>query len=107
MSAWDVFWLLFVFVPLTIIWVMVLLDLMRRPDLVGWQKAAWVAGVIFFPWIGVLAYLITRPSDAALGARMGAYGSGASQAAPTATSPAPARRGPPTPVSTVAPATSS
>ena len=33
-------------------------DLFRRSDISGWGKAAWVIGVILFPYLGVLAYLI-------------------------------------------------
>jgi len=42
------FWLLFT----------VLADLFRRHDESGWIKALWVLFVIFFPLIGILAYLI-------------------------------------------------
>jgi hypothetical protein len=64
MNVWDVFWFLFLFLPLAIMWGLVLVDLMGRRDLVGWQKALWVAVIIFFPWIGILAYLIVRPRSA-------------------------------------------
>ncbi len=63
MTAWDWFWLLFIFIPLTIIWFLVLADAVKRPDLVGWQKGLWVALIIFFPWLGALAYLVTRPAN--------------------------------------------
>lgn len=33
-------------------------DLFRRSDISGWGKAAWVIGVLLFPYLGVLAYLI-------------------------------------------------
>lgn len=33
-------------------------DLFRRSDISGWGKALWVIGVILFPYVGVLAYLI-------------------------------------------------
>ena len=33
-------------------------DLFRRNDISGWGKALWVIGVILFPYVGVLAYLI-------------------------------------------------
>ncbi|HEX9414914.1 MAG TPA: PLDc N-terminal domain-containing protein [Ktedonobacterales bacterium] len=62
MNVWDVFWFLFLFVPLAILWVIVLFDMMGRRDLVGWQKAIWAMVIVFFPWIGVFAYLIARPS---------------------------------------------
>lgn len=63
MTAWDWFWLFFIFIPLTIIWFLVLADAVKRPDLVGWQKGLWVALIIFFPWLGALAYLVTRPAN--------------------------------------------
>ena len=63
MTAWDWFWLFFIFIPLTIIWFLVLADAVKRPDLVGWQKGVWVALIIFFPWLGALGYLITRPAN--------------------------------------------
>jgi hypothetical protein len=64
MTVWDVFWFLFVFIPLTILWIITLVDIIRRADVVGWQKALWVMVIIFFPWIGVFAYLIARPREA-------------------------------------------
>jgi len=64
MNVWDVFWFLFVFIPLTILWFIALLDMFGRRDLVGWQKAIWAMVIIFFPWIGVFAYLIVRPREA-------------------------------------------
>jgi hypothetical protein len=44
------FWLLIV----------VFSDLFRRHDVSGWVKAIWVIGLIVFPYLGVLAYLITQ-----------------------------------------------
>jgi len=35
-------------------------DLFRRGDISGWGKALWVIGVILFPYIGVLAYMISQ-----------------------------------------------
>ncbi len=65
MTAWDVFWFFFLFVPLTLLWIAMLIDVLGRRDLVGWQKALWVMGIIFFPWIGIFAYLVLRPREAA------------------------------------------
>ena len=33
-------------------------DLFRREDISGWSKALWVIGVILFPYVGVLAYMV-------------------------------------------------
>ena len=35
-------------------------DLFRRTDISGWGKALWVIAMIFAPYIGVFAYLITQ-----------------------------------------------
>src|SRR5262245_33840083 len=35
-------------------------DLFRRHDISGWIKAAWVIGLIVFPYLGIFAYLITQ-----------------------------------------------
>lgn len=33
-------------------------DLFQRHDISGWGKALWVIGVILFPYLGVLVYMI-------------------------------------------------
>ena len=38
----------------------VYMDLFRRHDFSGWAKAIWVIGLVVFPYLGVLAYLITQ-----------------------------------------------
>jgi hypothetical protein len=40
--------------------IMVFADLFRSHDLSGWAKALWVIGIILFPYLGVLVYLIAR-----------------------------------------------
>jgi hypothetical protein len=35
-------------------------DLFRREDILGWGKAIWVIGVILFPYLGVLVYMISQ-----------------------------------------------
>jgi hypothetical protein len=49
-----------VFVFVVLIWLLyiVLSDLFRRHDISGWGKALWVIGLVLFPYIGVLAYMI-------------------------------------------------
>jgi hypothetical protein len=59
----QVFWSLLMFF-LFVIWIWLLIvvfsDLFRSRDLSGWAKAAWVIGIIVFPYLGVLLYLIVR-----------------------------------------------
>ena len=58
MTFWDVFWLLAVFIPLTILWITCVLDIIfRRHDLSGLGRAAWVLLIIVLPALGSLAYL--------------------------------------------------
>jgi hypothetical protein len=49
---------------LFVIWIWLLIavfaDIFRSHDLSGWGKGLWVAGIIIFPWLGVLVYLIAR-----------------------------------------------
>jgi hypothetical protein len=49
-----------VFVFVVLIWLLyiVLSDLFRRHDISGWGKALWVIGLVLFPYIGVLAYMV-------------------------------------------------
>ena len=55
----DVF-AIFTFVVLVWLLILVFSDLFRRHDVSGWVKAIWVIGLIVFPYLGVLAYLITQ-----------------------------------------------
>ena len=44
------------------IWLLIMIfsDLFRSHDLSGWVKALWVIGIIIFPFLGILLYLIVR-----------------------------------------------
>jgi ABC-type multidrug transport system fused ATPase/permease subunit len=59
----DVLWSMVIFFALfTWIWIAitVITDVLRRDDIGGWVKAAWVVFVIVLPWLGVLIYLIAQ-----------------------------------------------
>jgi hypothetical protein len=49
-----------VFMFVVLIWLLIIVsgDLFRRHDISGWGKALWVIGLVLFPYIGVLAYMI-------------------------------------------------
>jgi hypothetical protein len=49
----------FILLPLLVIWVMCLVDIVRR-DLPFQAKAAWSCIVLLLPFVGALAYLLTR-----------------------------------------------
>ena len=58
----EVLILLFIFVPLVLLWTFALVDLFGRPDLSGWSKAIWLLVIIIIPILGALIYVGTRPS---------------------------------------------
>jgi Phospholipase_D-nuclease N-terminal len=62
----NAFWTMLIFFAFVLfIWlvIMMLIDNFRRTDHSGWAKAGWTVLVIFLPLIGVLVYLIARPSS--------------------------------------------
>ncbi len=62
----NLVWTMFVFFAF-VIWValviMVMIDNFKRSDHSGLAKAGWTVFVIFLPLIGVLVYMIARPSE--------------------------------------------
>ena len=66
MTFWNLFFLILIFVPLTILWVFTLIDLARRDDVSGLAKALWAIAVVFLPLIGMVVYFISRPDDTAM-----------------------------------------
>jgi hypothetical protein len=62
-SFWDFLWLLFwcyVFIAYLILLFHIFTDIFRDHDLGGFAKALWVIGLIFFPFLMALIYLIAR-----------------------------------------------
>ncbi len=50
-------------VVLLLIWALVLVDVVRRPDLRTSSKVLWALLVLVVPFIGALIYLIARPAQ--------------------------------------------
>jgi hypothetical protein len=67
-TFWDVIWatfiVMFVFVPLILLWTFALVDLFVRHDIGGWQKVLWLLLIIFIPILGPIIYLLVRPEEA-------------------------------------------
>ena len=62
----NIMWSMFIFFAWVIfiyLLILVLADNFRRSDHSGWAKAGWTLFVIFVPLIGVLVYMIARPSE--------------------------------------------
>ncbi|HEY3023777.1 MAG TPA: PLDc N-terminal domain-containing protein [Actinomycetota bacterium] len=51
------FWSMFLWMLIT-----VFADIFRRRDLSGFGKAAWIFLIVILPFIGILIYMIARPS---------------------------------------------
>jgi Phospholipase_D-nuclease N-terminal len=47
-----------------VLWVRAVVDVFRRGDLTGAAKAAWTIIMLIVPFIGLLVYMLLRPSDA-------------------------------------------
>jgi Phospholipase_D-nuclease N-terminal len=61
----DIFWTMAIFfIWVAWIWVLILAltDNFRRRDHSGGAKALWTLFIIFLPLLGVLSYMIARPS---------------------------------------------
>jgi hypothetical protein len=52
-----------------VLWVRAVIDVYRRPDLTGSAKAAWSINMLVVPFIGLLVYMMMRPSDAQISRR--------------------------------------
>ena len=62
-SFWDFLWLLFwsyIFVAYLILLFHIFGDIFRDRDLSGFAKVLWTIGLIFFPFLIALIYLIAR-----------------------------------------------
>ncbi|MCI0814793.1 MAG: PLDc_N domain-containing protein [Chloroflexi bacterium] len=66
-TFWNVigaaFLIMFVFVPLILLWTFALVDLFVRRD-IQWKKVLWLLFIVFLPIFGPLIYLLVRPEEA-------------------------------------------
>jgi TRAP-type mannitol/chloroaromatic compound transport system permease small subunit len=49
-----------VLVPLVLLWVYCFINVMRRKDLSGVAKVAWLVVIVVFPYFGAILYLVLR-----------------------------------------------
>ena len=57
MWFWSWFFLLLIFVPLAIVYVMTIWNIFTRPEMAGLMRALWLVVVVVFPFLGTLVYL--------------------------------------------------
>jgi predicted membrane channel-forming protein YqfA (hemolysin III family) len=58
---WFLFF--FVYIPIVILWVSVIVDIFRRKDMSGGAKFLWVVLEFIVPLFGSLIYILARPSE--------------------------------------------
>ncbi|GAA2754259.1 SHOCT domain-containing protein [Amnibacterium kyonggiense] len=66
---WNVIWFFvwgFVFVAYLFALFSVIVDLFRDRAMRGWAKALWIVGLVFIPFLTVLAYVIARGDSMAV-----------------------------------------
>jgi hypothetical protein len=59
--VWDVLLVVFVVIPLVVLWVATLTHIARRPDMARLSRLAWFGVVFLFPLAGTLVYLVRQP----------------------------------------------
>ena len=63
MSFWDIVWFIiisFAFVAYLMVMFTIIADLFKDPETSGVQKALWIVGLIFIPFLTALVYLIAK-----------------------------------------------
>lgn len=63
MNFWEFLWLIFityVLIAYIMLMISIWVDIFRDRDLGGFAKFLWIAFLVFFPFLGVLIYLIAR-----------------------------------------------
>ncbi len=61
MEFWEFLLVMVIVMPIVVMWIACLIDAIMRPDISGWAKAAWMLAILFFPLIGSIVYVVTRP----------------------------------------------
>ncbi|RJQ31731.1 MAG: hypothetical protein C4562_04605 [Actinobacteria bacterium] len=64
LPIWNWFVFFFIYIPIVILWISVIIDIFSRHDLSGWNKFFWVLFVFILPFFGALIYLAARPPGA-------------------------------------------
>ncbi len=59
---WATMIVMFVFIPLILLWTFALVDLFVRRD-IRWRKVMWLLLIVFIPLFGTLIYLLVRPDQ--------------------------------------------
>jgi len=55
---WHALLVCFLIIPATVLWIAIIIELIRRRDLSTWRRIGWLLGILIFPIVGSLTYLI-------------------------------------------------
>jgi hypothetical protein len=69
----EFIWYMFIFyLWFMVIWmfIQIFADIFRRENLSGWGKAGWIFLIFVLPFVGILAYVISRPKNTEQDQRM-------------------------------------
>jgi ABC-type enterochelin transport system permease subunit len=61
LNFWEFLLVMMITLPIMVMWLGCVIDIIGRPDISGFAKAAWMLFVIFLPLIGAVVYAVTRP----------------------------------------------
>jgi hypothetical protein len=62
-TFWYLVFVMFVLVPILVIWMGCVIDVIARPNMNFFKKALWVVAMLVFPLFGCLIYMIVRPKE--------------------------------------------
>jgi hypothetical protein len=60
-SDWSLFAIVFIFVPMLLLWGFALADLWQRREMNNLARVIWVIVILWLPILGPIVYLFTRP----------------------------------------------
>ena len=59
---WSVLFIMFVVVPLLLVWFYAIVDLFMRQDMLGVSKVLWLFAILLFPVLGSVMYYASKPA---------------------------------------------
>ena len=61
MDWWEIILFVIIMTPIVVLWLGCILDAITRPGLGGGMKVLWILGILLFPIVGSLIYILVRP----------------------------------------------
>ncbi|MCW2549373.1 MAG: integral rane protein [Mycobacterium sp.] len=58
---WHALWICLVIIPVTLLWIVSVIDIVVRRDLSGWSRVGWLLLIFVLPLFGAAIYFFMRP----------------------------------------------